>query len=94
MAIPRALKAVFLTLATLSLTNAYIIDKACQPYYGNIMDAIDEALAIAEYAGWRIANDANGIDAFRKQMLGDNQKAIDEFTCTSSAKPDEALTFQ
>lgn len=83
MAISRALKAVTLTLAMVNFANAYIIDKACQPYYGNIMDAIDEALAMAEYAGWRVANDASGIDAFRKQMLGDNQKAIDEFTCRS-----------
>lgn len=94
MAISRALRAVFLTLATLNLVNAYIIDKACQPYYGNIMDAIDEALAIAEYAGWRIANDASGIDAFRKQMLGDNQKAIDEFTCTSSPRFCEPLMVE
>lgn len=82
-----ALKTFLLSCAVFGLSNAYIIDEACGSRRTNIIAAVDEALGIAEYASWRIANDQSNVDPFRKQMLGDNQGISDLFVgecCISS----------
>lgn len=93
MAIYRALKAILLTLTTFQIANGYILDSACASHVGEITDAVNEALAIAEYAAWRIENDPKSMDGFRKQMLGDNQNAVDQFTCTFSLHPKVCSTL-
>lgn len=82
MAVLTATKALFLILSTIHLTSAYIIDQQCGrtgKYYGAVLDAIEEAVAIADYSAARMSQDRNRLDPFLKQMLGNNDGAADVY---------------
>jgi len=57
MTVSASLKVLLSGLALFHLSNACIIDANHGTKTGDIMDAVDEALSIAEYAASRIEND-------------------------------------
>ncbi|KAF4554425.1 Hypothetical protein D9617_4g001790 [Elsinoe fawcettii] len=85
------LRALFQILLILDVVKAFIIDDTCASIdRQNIISAVDEALSIAEYAGWRIVADRNTLDPFLKQVLGDNADAGDVYTKRMTSLADVA----